>query len=244
MRVSQAKALFQTLTKQYFANAEVTFTKQSRVAKPQIPLVTITPGNVKRSLFPVYEERDGTLTGHYLSRINIQIDLFTHGLPIIDEETGKTIAYENTAIDDMLSFADFLNSQYTIEWCHEHDVSILIEGDVQDLTGLVNDNNYEFRSQLVVLFFFTQKAVGHTGVLSEDSIQYPTGEIDSQTGEPIYSKEEPKQTESSTNANNHVESIVIPEFIQTSSGGGTNELAQQETGYFTEAEITEEEKNK
>lgn len=227
MRVSQAKELFRSLTAQYFANAEVTFTRQSRAAKPQIPLVTITPGNVKRPLSPVYKEEDGVLIGHYLSRIGMTVDLFTHGLPVVDDETGRTVAYENTAMDDMLCFADFLNSQHTVEWCHEHDVSILIDGDAQDLTGLVNDNNYEFRSRLVVLFFFTQKAVGHSATLLEESVQYPASERDTES----ISGQFGDKGESGS---------VVPKFEQTSSGGGTEELAREETGYFTEVEIKED----
>ena len=237
MRVSQAKELFRSLTAQYFAGAEVTFSRQSRVAKPNVPLVSITPGNVNRPAMPNYEEVDGVLVGHYLSRIPMQVDLFTHGLPVVDDETGITVAYENTAMDDMLAFMDFLNSPYTVEWCHAHDVAIAFDGDPKDLTGLVNDDTYEYRSQLAVLFFFTQKAVGHTATLSEDSIQYPTG-----TGD--YTTEEPADTESSSGSYSgnkyNSEDIVVPKYQQTSSGGGRDELAQMETGYFTEAEIKED----
>ena len=237
MRVSQAKELFRSLTAQYFAGAEVTLSRQSRVAKPQVPLVSITPGNVNRPSMPNYEEVDGVLVGHYLSRISMQVDLFTHGLPVKDEETGQTIAYENTAMDDMLAFMDFLNSPYAVEWCHTHDVAIAFDGDPKDLTGLVNDNNYEFRSQLGVLFYFTQKAVGHSATLGEDSIQYPDGSGG-------YTAEEPADTESTSGgypgSEYNTEDIVVPTFDQTSSGGGSDELAQTETGYFTEAEIKEE----
>ncbi len=191
MRVSQAKELFRSLTAQYFAGAEVAFSRQSRVAKPNVPLVSITPRNVTRPSMPNYEEVDGVLVGHYLSRIPMQVDLFTHGLPVVDDETGVAVAYENTAMDDMLAFMDFLNSPYTVEWCHAHDVAIEFDGDPKDLTGLVNDDTYEYRSQLAVLFYFTQKAVGHTATLSEDSIQYPTGSGD-------YTTEEPADAESSS----------------------------------------------
>jgi len=174
----------------------------------------------------------------------MQVDLFTSGLPVVEEETGKTIAFENTAMDDMLSFADFLNSQHTVEWCHDRDVSVLIDGDVQDLTGIVNDNNYEFRSRLSVLFYFTQTAVGHSAVLSEDSIQYPTGKFDEETGEPVYTPEPPKVEESTSGLfgsdTDDNGGVVKPHFVQTSSGGGTEELASEETGYFTEVEIKED----
>lgn len=244
MRVSQAKELFRQLVSSYFAGAEVTFTRQSRVAKPQIPLVTLTPGNVKRPLAPVYKMVDGVLVGHYASQISIQVDLFTRGSPVVDGKTGRIVAHENTAIDDMMYFADFLNSPHTIEWCHKHDVAILIDRDAQDLTGLVNDNNYEFRSRMSVMFYFTQKSIGHSAILSEGSIQYPTGEMNPDTGEAIYTQDEPEEKESTSGqfdgASEDTADIIVPKFEETSSGGGTKELAEQETGYFTEVDIKEE----
>lgn len=244
MRVSQAKELFRQLTKSYFAGATVTFTRQSRAAKSKAPLVTITPGNVKRPLHPVYKMQDGVQVGSYPSRISMTVDLFTHGAPVIEDETGKTVAYENTALDDMLAFADFLGSQHTIEWSNRNDVSILVEGEAKDLTGLVNDNNYEFRSQLMVMFYFTYETIGYASVHLEESIQYPTGELDPETGEPLYTTEKPIPTESVIASSGIIteedESIVVPQFKQTHSGGGTEVLAEEETGYFTEVEIKEE----
>lgn len=261
MRLNEARELFYSLVSQYFAGAEVTFTRQSRAAKPRIPLVTITPGNVQRPLNPVNRQISDAATGSYQTRVSLQIDLFTNGKPVIDEETGDVIAYENSAMDDMLSFMDFLNSQYVIEWCHKNDVAISFDGDVQDLTGLVNDNNYEYRSRLPVLFYFTQKTVGYSAVLSEDTLRYPTGETDPETGDPVYSPEEPQQTESTTgkpDTSRPSESdpgeegegeggeeeipdvIIVPTFEPSSSGGGTEELSKQEIGYFTDVEIKEE----
>lgn len=257
MRLSQAKELFCSLTSKYFSGAEVTLARQSRVAKPQIPLVSITVGNVNRPLDPVRIDADGETIGHYLSRVSLQVDLFTHGSPVVEDDTGDIVAYENTAVDDMLAFADFLNSQYVVDWCHQHDVSISLDGDVQDLTGLVNDNTYEYRSRLGVLFYFTQKSIGYASVLTESSIQYPTGEIDPDTNEPIYSPVEPPETESSTGkpstgsggsssseeggeSESAPGQIIVPEFEQSSSGGGSEELAAEITGYFTNAEIKEE----
>lgn len=244
MRLSQARELFRSLTAEYFAGAEVTFSRQSRAAKPQTPLVTLTAGNVKRPLTPAYKEADGVLVGHYLSRVTIQVDLFTHGAPVIDDETGRCVGYENTAVDDMLGFADFLNSQYVIDWCHRNDVAISFDGDTQDMTGLVNDNNYEYRSRLPVLLYFTQKTVGHSAVLTEESVEYPTGEKDPATERPVYSPVPPADDTSSTGlyegAKQDADTIVVPKFDQSSRGGGSEELAKQETGFFTEVEIKEE----
>lgn len=247
MRVSQAKELFRQLTKRYFADATVTFTRQSRVAKPKIPLITLTPGAVRRPAHPVYKVINGIEVAHYESRLSFQVDLFTHGSPVMDE--GEEVAREDTSMDDMLAFVDYLNSRSTIEWCHEHDVSVGIDGDVQDLTGVVNDNNYEFRSRLSVLFYFTQQAVGAAAVLTEDSLLYPHEE-ESESGEPVivYTPDVPPETESVTgqptgkDADVSDESVIVePKFEPTPTGGGTQELADETTGYFTEAEIKEEE---
>jgi len=236
MKLSQAKKLFRQYLQDYFSGADVIFSRQSRVAKSALPLVSITTGNVNRHQNPVYKMVDGYLVGHYLSRISITIDLFTHGEPVIDDETGAIIAYENTALDDILDLADFLGSPYTIEWCQKNDFSILIDGEAQDLTGLVNDNNYEYRSRLNVLFYFTQRTVGSVAVLDEDSILYPEGAGG-------YTSEEPAPTTSSTGRYKNNEddgSIIVPSFSGNSSGGGSKELAEKDAGYFTEVEIKEE----
>lgn len=244
MRLSQAKELFRSLTEEYFFGANVTLSRLSRIPKPDLPLVSITTGAVNRPLAPAYKEINGVLIGHYLTRLSIDVDLFTHGTPVIDEETGKTVSYENTAVEDMLAFIDFLNSEHTIEWCHKNDVSIRTEGDVQDITGLVNDNNYEYRAKVTVMFYFTQTTVGHASVAQEGSVLYPTGEIDPDSGAPIYTHEQPPETESVsgvyTDVRPDTESIVVPEHKQSSSGGGTEKLAADETGYFTEVDIKED----
>lgn len=243
MRLSEAKNLFLSLAKTYFSNAVVAFGRQSRVPKPDLALVSLTFGNVHRPLHPVAQEIDGHTVGNYLSRISVTVDLFTHGLPVCDDETGMVIAHEDTAVEDMLSFQDFLGSEYVINWCGDHDVAVLADGDAKDLTGIVNDTNYEFRSQLVVSLYFTQKAVGYAGVLDEGSIKYPTGDVD-ENGDPTYSTEEPKGDSSITGsgAGDTTEGgpIVDPITTPSSSGGGSEELAGSEAGYFTEAEVKED----
>ena len=244
MRLMQARELFRQLTATYFSGAQIVFTNQSRAAKQKQPLVVITTGNVNRPSNPNYDNVDGVPVSYYLSRLPITVDLFTNGFPVIDEETGQTVAYEDNALDDMLSFADFLNSPYTVRWSHDNDVAIVIDGDVMNMTGLVNDNNYEYRARLNVLFFFTQKAVGDSAVLSEKSVVYPTGDPDHP-----YTDEEPKPSESTTGGyetdydRKNSQSTVDPVYEPTSSGGGSEELSQESAGYFEKAEIKEEKGN-
>jgi len=213
MKVSQVKELFRLLTEEYFDGATVTFTRQSRVAKPDIPLVSLTPGNVTRPQNAVYcMTESGEVVGSYSSRLGMTVDLFTKGAPVKDDETGMVVAYENTAMDDILGFVDFLNSPYVVEWSDKNDISVVLDGDAQDLTGIVNDNNYEFRSRVTVGLYFTQYAVEAAAVLSEASIESDTG-------------------------------IFNPVFVPTSSGGGSEDLAGLRVSYFDEVEIEEESVN-
>lgn len=241
MRVMRAQALFQQLTASYFAGANVVFSNQSRAAKQQQPLVVLTVGNLNRPATPNYSTVNGVVVGNYLSRLPITVDLFTNGVAVVDPDTGRTVAYEDNALDDMLSFADFLNSEHTVHWSHNHDVAIVIDGDVLNMTGLVNDNNYEYRARLSVLLYFTQQAVEGAAVLSEDSIVYPTDDPENP-----YTPVEPVETESPTGGyktdyiKKMEEAKVDPVYQPTASGGGSEELAQESVGYFNEAEIKEE----
>ena len=156
MKASGAKELFRQLAEDFFRNYMVVFTNQSRMPKSSIPLVVLTPGNVRRPQAANTQIENGKVIGFYLSQMPIIVDLFTNGEPVKDD-TGTTIAYANSAIDEILAFADYLNSPACIAWCNKHDVSILIEADAQDLTGIINDTNYEYRSRIEVLFAFTQR---------------------------------------------------------------------------------------
>lgn len=252
MRVEQAKELFRSLTVSYFAGASVVFANQSRTPMQQIPLVLLTPGPVHRQPHPSYEDLDGERIGNYLSRLSITVDLFTNGSPVKDDETGEVLAYADSSEDDLLAFADFLGSDYVIDWSRKNDVSVLVDGDVQSLTAVVNDTTYQYRARAVVLFYFTHRTVGRTAVLQESSIKYPVGhfdpetglfvqDIDPQTGEPVYTTEPPQETESQTGDWPKIgDPVLRPEFVPSDGGGGTKELADEETGYFTEAVVKEE----
>lgn len=241
MRVMEARELFRQLTVSYFSGAKVVFSHQSRSAKQQQPLVLLTTGNLNRPAAPNCYTVDGSTVGSYLSRLTITVDLFSNGAPVVDPETGRTVAYEDNALDDMLSFADFINSAYAVRWCHEHDVAIVIDGDVLNMTGLINDNNYEYRARMTVLFYFTQRMIDNAPSLSEESIVYPTGDP-----EHPYTPVEPVETESATGGlkTDYMEKMehakIEPVYKPTASGGGSEELAQDSVGYFNEAEIKEE----
>ena len=161
MTASKAKDLFRQITEEYFGGkSTVIFANQSRQPKPEIPLVTLMPGNAKRPLAANNSVVNDALISHFQTRLPITVDLFTNGKPVYDDENGVEVGSENTAVDEMISYMDFLSSEYVIAWCNRNDVAIGFEGDVQDVTGLINETTYEFRSRLVALIYYTHKTTG------------------------------------------------------------------------------------
>ncbi len=248
MRPIVAMELFRQITQEYFAHGTVKFADQSRVQKSSLPLVVLKPGAVRRPLHPNVELVDGELVQCYPSRLSFTVDLFTHGAPVkasAEDEAatgipeGTVVAYANTAMSDLTEFMDYLNSQHVIDWCAANDCSVLTDGDPQDTSGVVNDTNYEYRARLTVMFYFTQQVTGYAGASHENSILYPDG-AGGWTSTP------PVETESPTNGyvteamEKEAAAKVEPVYEPTPSGGGSEELVSEETGYFTEVEIKEE----
>ena len=231
MRPAEARGYFRKLVKSYFAKANVIYGRQSHAAKTEIPLVCLTSGNVKRSRDNCEYEIDGQPVYCYPSSMNITIDLFTHGAPVIVNDW--TVAHDNIAIDEMTAFADFLGSRHVVEWCNRYDMSISIDGDAQDLTALVNDTAYEYRSRLNVWLNFVQTAVGNAALLSEKNIQYPTGTIDPETGEEAYAPHDPERSEIGPNEDT---AIIVPSY-DDSTIGGSEELAFEDAPFFDTVEF-------
>lgn len=214
MKLAEARELFRQLTKEYFQTATVIFGRQSRIARPDMPLVSITHGDVTRCQFPPRGYIDGCEVASYPTKASVRVDLFTHGAPVL--EGGIAVAASDTAVDDLLAFSNFLESVYAIEWCRQNDIAISTNGEVKSLTGILNETNYEFRAQLNLSLYFIQRAVGRAGILGDESLQLGDKDGDK----------------------------VKPDFQGPSSGGGSQDLADLETGYFTSAEITEQKEGK
>ncbi len=232
MDAREAKKLVYDLLRLFFAGAAVTFSKQSNAVKPSAPLVTLNTVSIKRPLYPPQKIVDGMPVSYYPTRMRVQVDLYTKGAPV-DTDPGYLMPMENTALSDLTEFSNFLGSEYVVNWCHRHDVALSPLGDVQDTTALINDTAFEFRATLELEMDFTQKAVGYVGILSPSSIKHSSqpGDVPG-TGFPAVPAPDDDEAE---------DVYIEPEFTPSASGGGTEELAKESIGYFTEAEITSEE---
>lgn len=258
MTIAELRTALRELTELYFTGATVTFAKQSFVAKPVKPLVTLSTGSVTRPLNPPTQIVDGRPVAFYPATIAIQIDLFTHGAQT-EVAPGFTPIVENTAVDDMLGFAGFLNSDYAVQWCHARDIAIVVPNAVEDLSDLINDTNYEFRAMVQATVYFTMTAIGYTATLAPESIK-PTGSSGSTggggsigpgsgsggsgsgdtTGPGDTGDTEPGGSSGgSTSGGDMTYEVLTPVINISPSGGGNENFADDEVGFFSNVEIND-----
>ena len=211
MTLSNLKTLVHELASLYFSEATVIFAKQSFAVKQKKPLVVLTFLSAERPQNPSMKMVDGRPVAFYSVSIPVQIDLFTRGK---EKEigSGMTVATEDTAEDDLLSFCDFLNSQFAIQWCHRHDIALLVPSAVQNMTDLINDTNYEFRAMVEVTAKFTMEAIGYTGILAPESVKDSEGNPEKDVQAP--------------------DAHIDPSISISPSGGGNKALLEEEYDYF------------
>lgn len=149
MDVKEARNLIYDLLGVFYSKASVKHSKQPNTVKPKPPLVTLTTISVKRPLNPPQKIIDGTTVSYYPTRMALQIDLYTKGAPV-EQRPGFIAPAENTALSDLLEFANFVASDYAVNWCHQHDVSIVLTGEAHDTSELINDASYQFRARSVL----------------------------------------------------------------------------------------------
>lgn len=181
----------------FFLSATVKFGKIGGV-KTKPPVLVITPGNVKRSTHPILKNFDGVPAKFYPSNQPYTLNLYTMGNSI-DIQENETV-YENSAISDMAEFINFLDSPEILGLCSKEDITIHLEGDIQDVSAFVNDVDVDYRAMCVLSVDFTQAVAGAYGIRP-----------------------------------------VIGNYKPNASGGGSQSLANAETGYFTQVEIENKE---
>ena len=178
----------------YWSGAAVVWSAASKV-KPNAPLVVLRLGTVRRPSHPITQAINGILFSAYPSDVALQVDLFTKGR---QNDSGYLA---NTALNDLLDFANFLDSTASTEWSGRNDISLALLNGVQDLSEVINDTQWQYRAMCEFAVSFTQWTAEFHGVLSESGIEF--GEDGIPTG------------------------VIRENWRETASGGGTEELANE-----------------
>ena len=232
MTQSELKAKVYSLVREYFGGATVTWGMTKGVS-PSVPQVVLNMGAINRHYQPLTGQVGGVAMACYPSQTVLQIDLYTKGAAILSG-AGIAAAYENTAVNDLTDFLNFLNSPHIDVWSDRHDVSLLCRS-INDLTELINDTTWDYRAMLEIEIRFVQRAVGHTGIMSED-------------GRPFHDNGRPKFDDEGYALDRNGHRLPLPPLpigadgrpiyppVETPSGGRTPTLAGRSTGWFERVE--------
>jgi hypothetical protein len=228
MTLRELREHLRLIAEGYFSTALVAYGEVDMV-KPNTAFVTLKTGSMSRPLQPITQIIDGIPCGYYPSRTVLEVNLFTKGVEIVVPD-GQDTPYENTAVNDLTEFVNFINSPHTIDRCAALDIAITPKGNVLDVTALLNNTKWEYRAMAEFDVDFMQLSVGSAGILAESSIVYAP----EHPNDPI--NPDPDALEHAT---------VDPVWTGPSpSGGGSSELAANETGYFEAVEIEQEKEEK
>lgn len=169
MTVEQAKSCIWKLVSQYFAGASVIWSGQN-IVKPVKPLVMLRLSNVQRSDFSILQEEDGTLVKLYPTVALLTVNLFTLGKPT-RAGAGKVATRINTALHDLSSFVNFLDSEYALAYMEEENLQIMPQGSTQDISELLDNTQYEYRAVQEFTIEFMQEVHGWAGVRTGEDFQ-------------------------------------------------------------------------
>lgn len=127
---------------------------------PKLPYLTLKLGSVNRTAFPVISQ-DGER--YYPAKTTLEINLYTRGKKM-SGDSWSTPNYGNTAVEDMLGFVNFLESDFVTDLTAEWGFGMSLMETVRDLTALQNDSAYRYRSMAEFFISFDVNAGGGYGI--------------------------------------------------------------------------------
>ena len=210
---------------------------RSKLVNPGSPMVALTIGAVTRASMPIRTYINGIVHDSWPSNTTLYVELFTKGEEQESDAENQSNANDNTALNDLTDFVNFLNSVYVDQWSYTNDIAVSATN-IRDLSAIVNVSSRSYRAAVEVSISFTQHAAGHTMTMYEAGLPFHSN------GTPMYDGEGyPLDTEG-----NRIPDMtplpsgpdgkfVYPPAESTISGGRSQELADMSTGYFKSVEI-------
>lgn len=163
MNILQATHTMLEILEHFFSSATVTYANQNHQVKPNLPLVSMNVLSSGRGSFPPQRMQQDQNVSFYPSFLKIQVDLYTRG-GTLSLEGQTTPIMENTALNDLVEFSNFLGSHYFLEWCWEKNITLLPVNQVMDTTHLLGTRDFQFRATMEVKLNFTDEVKGYTGL--------------------------------------------------------------------------------
>lgn len=171
MNLGEVKQLIYEMVVRYHPGAMVVWEKTKGVT-PMPPYITLGYSHLERSLFPLSDDENEHK--YYNYTFNFEINLYTVGKKINGDGTG-VVAYENTAVEDLEEFVRFLDSRAITDELSIKEVTIILASPIRDLSELIGDTKFNYRSMAEFTVAYTGLADGEYGVSGSLSVPNSSG---------------------------------------------------------------------
>lgn len=162
MTIGEAKQFLYDLVSMYHPKALIVWTKTKGVT-PRPPYITLSHSSVERNRFPIVDDEGEKW---YSYSFVLEINLYTVGKAINVE--GGTM-YENTAVEDLEEFIRFIDSDGISDLTQKKNITIMQNAPIRDLSELIGDTKFNYRSMTEFVVTFTDKVSGEYGVQNKTS---------------------------------------------------------------------------
>lgn len=154
---------------------------------PALPFVTLRTDTLNKATFPFDDgfNEDEEYVEYYNADIMFEVKAYTRG-QVGNVEFGVIQTADNTAINDLQQFADYILSQRMIEQLAMDNVQMSQEGPVRDTSIVKSGSKYEYSAMVEYKVNFVLESTGvyaASPVIEENSLiqTTPVG-IDEETG--------------------------------------------------------------
>lgn len=145
----------------YFIGAKVLWAELANT-KPPLPYVTLKVGHLDRTAFPIEEETEERERSYQCDTV-LEVNLYTKGKSMITEEK-VTGSYANTALSDLTSFTNFLESEEITDKLAKDGIASSLMPQERDLGFLENETAYRYRVMAEYAVSFVIQADGAYGI--------------------------------------------------------------------------------
>ena len=173
------------ITARFFAGATVIWAEQTNT-QANLPYVTMKLGGIRRSTHPVCDPAFGPC---YHCETVAEFNLYTQGraITVAKKATGNFV---NTAASDLMEFANFMESPGVIDALSNPPISVILKGEVRDLSFLENDRHNRYRAMAEFDVSYVMPADGWYGVLGNQAPNASGGDTEGLASEVIEAIEE------------------------------------------------------
>ena len=152
--IKECRSYLYKVVSRFFAHATVIWAEQINT-KPKAPYVTLKVMSPSQQFFPTRQDAEGSQREIIL---HIEINLYTQGRRV--SGSGQSANYENTSIEDMHDFTNYLESEYTLDDLVAHNVTFIPTTQPKDLSYIENSTQFRYRSMIEADVTFVENNSG------------------------------------------------------------------------------------